>query len=129
MPLPAGTKLGPYEIVALVGAGGMGEVYRARDARLRREVAVKVLPASFAQDAERLRRFEQEARAVGTLNHPNILGIYDVGSHDGSPYLVSELLEGKNLRQHMDGSALPQRKAVDYGMQIARGLAAARNWT
>jgi len=103
----------------------MGEVYRARDARLRREVALKVLPASFAQDAERLRRFEQEARAVGTLNHPNILGIYDVGSHDGSPYLVSELLEGKNLRQHMDGSALPQRKAVDYGMQIARGLAAA----
>jgi serine/threonine protein kinase len=125
MPLPPGTKLGPYEIVALVGAGGMGEVYRARDARLRREVALKVLPASFAQDAERLRRFEQEARAVGTLNHPNILGIYDVGSHDGSPYLVSELLEGKNLRQHMDGSALPQRKAVDYGMQIARGLAAA----
>jgi serine/threonine protein kinase len=125
MPLPPGTKLGPYEIVALVGAGGMGEVYRARDARLRREVAVKVLPASFAQDAERLRRFEQEARAVGTLNHPNILGVYDVGSHDGSPYLVSELLEGKNLRQHMDGSALPQRKAVDYGMQIARGLAAA----
>ena len=125
MPLPAGTKLGPYEIIALVGAGGMGEVYRARDARLRRDVAVKVLPASFAQDAERLRRFEQEARAVGTLNHPNILGIYDVGSHDGSPYLVSELLEGKNLRQHMDGSALPQRKAVDYGMQIARGLAAA----
>jgi len=103
----------------------MGEVYRARDARLRREVALKVLPASFAQDAERLRRFEQEARAVGTLNHPNILGIYDVGSHDGSPYLVSELLEGKNLRQHMDGSALPQRKAVDYGMQIARGLASA----
>jgi eukaryotic-like serine/threonine-protein kinase len=125
MPLPPGTKLGPYEIVALVGAGGMGEVYRARDSRLRREVALKVLPSSFAQDGERLRRFEQEARAVGTLNHPNILGIYDVGSHDGSPYLVSELLEGKNLRQHMDGSALPQRKAVDYGMQIARGLAAA----
>jgi eukaryotic-like serine/threonine-protein kinase len=125
MSLPPGAKLGPYEIVALVGAGGMGEVYRARDARLRREVAVKVLPSSFAQDGERLRRFEQEARAVGTLNHPNILGIYDVGTHEGSPYLVSELLEGKNLRQHMDGSALPQRKAVDYGMQIARGLAAA----
>ncbi len=125
MPFPAGTKLGPYEIVSLVGAGGMGEVYRARDSRLRRDVAVKVLPASFAQDAERLRRFEQEARAVGTLNHPNILGIYDVGSHNGSPYLVSELLEGQNLRQHMDGSALPPRKAVDYGMQIARGLAAA----
>lgn len=103
----------------------MGEVYRARDLRLRREVAVKILPSSFAQNAERLRRFELEARAVSTLNHPNILAIHDIGSHDGSPYLVSELLEGQTLRQHMDGSPVPPRKAVDYGTQVARGLAAA----
>src|SRR5579864_2236202 len=101
MNLTAGTKLGPYEIVSLLGAGGMGEVYRARDSRLRREVAVKVLPSSFAQDADRLRRFEQEARVVGALNHPNILGIFDVGTEGGAPYLVSELLEGETLRQHM----------------------------
>src|SRR3989442_7618857 len=125
MALISGTKLGPYEVLALLGAGGMGEVYRARDSRLRREVAVKILPPSFAQDADRLRRFEQEARVVGALNHPNILAIYDTGTHNGSPYLVSELLEGQSLRQHMEGSSLPQRKAIDYGMQIARGLAAA----
>jgi serine/threonine protein kinase len=125
MALLSGTKLGPYEIVALVGAGGMGEVYRARDSRLRREVAVKILPASFAQDADRLRRFEQEARAVGALNHPSILAIYDIGTHDGAPYLVSELLEGQTLRQQMEGAPLPQRRAIDYGIQIARGLAAA----
>lgn len=125
MALTSGTKIGPYEILSLLGAGGMGEVYRARDSRLRREVAVKILPASFAQETERLRRFEQEARAVGALNHPNILAIFDVGTQDGSPYLVSELLEGQSLRQHMQGGALPQRKAVEYGMQIARGLAAA----
>jgi eukaryotic-like serine/threonine-protein kinase len=101
MALTSGTKLGPYEIVSLVGAGGMGEVYRARDSRLRREVAVKILPPSFAQDVERLRRFEQEVRVVGALNHPNILAIYDTGSHNGSPYLVSELLEGETLRKHM----------------------------
>jgi Tol biopolymer transport system component len=125
MALTSGTKIGPYEILSLLGAGGMGEVYRARDSRLRREVAVKVLPASFAQDADRLRRFEQEARVVGALNHPNILAIFDVGTQDGAPYLVSELLEGQSLRQHMQGSPLPQRKAVEYGIQIARGLAAA----
>jgi eukaryotic-like serine/threonine-protein kinase len=125
MALTSGTKLGPYEIVSLLGAGGMGEVYRARDSRLRREVAVKILPQSFAQDSDRLRRFEQEARVVGALNHPNILAIYDIGSHEGSPYLVSELLEGQTLRQQMDGAPLPQRKAIDYAMQIARGLAAA----
>ncbi len=125
MALTSGTKLGPYEIVSLLGAGGMGEVYRARDSRLRREVAVKILPQSFAQDSDRLRRFEQEARVVGALNHPNILAIYDIGSHEGSPYLVSELLEGQTLRQHMDGAPLPQRKAIDYAVQIARGLAAA----
>ena len=125
MALTSGTKIGPYEIISLLGAGGMGEVYRARDSRLRREVAVKVLPPSFAQDSGRLHRFEQEARVVGALNHPNILAIFDVGAQDGAPYLVSELLEGEGLREHMQGSPLPQRKAIEYGIQIARGLAAA----
>jgi serine/threonine protein kinase len=92
MTLSAGSRLGPYEIGPLIGAGGMGEVYRARDSRLGRDVAVKVLPASLASDAERLRRFEQEARAAGALNHPNVLAVYDVGTRDGSPYLVTELL-------------------------------------
>ena len=127
MALTSGTKLGPYEIVSLVGAGGMGEVYRARDSRLRRDVAVKILPPSFSQDAERLRRFEQEVRVVGALNHPNILAIYDTGSYNGAPYLVSELLEGETLRKHMEGASLPQRKAIDYGIQISRGLAAAHD--
>ena len=125
MSLISGTKLGPYEIVAPVGAGGMGEVYRARDSRLERDVAVKVLPASFSSDADRLRRFEQEARAVAALNHPNILAIYDIGTHDGAPYLVSELLEGETLRDRLGGGALPPRKVVDYAVQIANGLAAA----
>src|SRR5215467_3256587 len=125
MALTSGTKLGPYEILAPLGAGGMGEVYRARDSRLRREVAIKVLPPLFAQDADRLRRFEQEARAVGALNHPNILAIYDVGTQDGSPYLVSELLEGQSLRQQLQTGPISTRKAVEYGMQVARGLAAA----
>ena len=102
--LTSGTKIGPYEIVSLLGAGGMGEVYRARDSRLRRDVAIKVLPPSFAKDEDRLRRFEQEARMVGALNHPNILAIFDVGSQDGTPYLVSELLEGQSLREHVQGS-------------------------
>lgn len=98
MSLSPGNRLGPYEILAPLGAGGMGEVYRARDERLKREVAIKVLPASFSADADRLRRFEQEAQAAGSLNHPNILAIYDVGTHDGNPYVVSELLEGETLR-------------------------------
>lgn len=93
----------------------MGEVYRARDVRLHREVAVKVLPGSFADDSDRLRRFEQEARAASALNHPGILTIHDFGEHDGSPYVVSEFLEGQNLRERMAGSALPVRKALDYG--------------
>jgi serine/threonine protein kinase/Tol biopolymer transport system component len=125
MALTSGTKIGPYEILSLLGAGGMGEVYRARDSRLRREVAVKILPPTFAQDTDRLRRFEQEARAVGALNHPNILAIFDTGTHEGAPYLVSELLEGQSLRQHMQSAPLSPRKAVDYATQIARGLAAA----
>ena len=122
MLLSVGTKLGPYEIVAPLGAGGMGEVYRARDPRIGREVAVKVLPRSFAEDEDRLRRFTQEARAAGTLNHPNLLTIYDLGTANGTPYIVSELLEGETLRQRLPVS---QRKAVDYALQIATGAAAA----
>ena len=125
MPLPAGTKLGPYDIQVQIGAGGMGEVYRARDTRLGRDVAIKVLPESFASDADRLRRFEQETQAVAALNHPNILGIYDVGHFNSSPYLVSELLEGESLRTVLDRGPLPQRKTIEYGVQIAHGLAAA----
>jgi Tol biopolymer transport system component len=127
MTLSAGTKLGPYEIVAPLGAGGMGEVYRARDTRLGRDVAVKVLPASFAKDAERLRRFEQEARAAGALNHPNILAIYDIGVQDGAPYLVTELLEGETLRERLRAAALPVRKALDFALQAIRGVAAAHD--
>src|SRR5512146_869605 len=125
MALSAGTRLGPYEIVKPLGAGGMGEVYRARDTRLKREVAVKVLPASFSKDPDRLRRFEQEAQAAGGLNHPGITAVYDVGSHEGAPYIVTELLEGETLRDRLAGGALPARKALDYAAQIARGLAAA----
>ncbi|OFV91843.1 MAG: hypothetical protein A3H95_02685 [Acidobacteria bacterium RIFCSPLOWO2_02_FULL_64_15] len=126
--LAPGIHVGPYEIVALVGAGAMGEVYRARDPRLGRDVAIKVLPASLAGDAERLRRFETEARAAAALNHPNILAVYDIGSHEGAPYIVSELLEGKNLREHLDEhGALPVRRAVEYAAQIANGLSAAHD--
>ena len=125
MSIPAGTRLGPYEVLAPLGAGGMGEVYRARDARLKRDVAVKVLPASLSSDPDRLRRFELEAESAGRLNHPNILAIYDIGMHEGSPYVVSELLEGETLRERLTGGALPARKAIDYAVQIAHGLAAA----
>ncbi len=125
MSLPPGTRLGPYEILSTVGAGGMGEVYRARDARLKREVAVKVLPASFSSDPDRLRRFEQEAQTAGGLNHPNITAVYDVGAHDGVPYIVTELLEGETLRSRLSGGALPARKANEYALQVAHGLAAA----
>src|SRR2546430_4111282 len=98
MTLAAGTKLGRYEIRSQLGAGGMGEVYRARDEKLNRDVAIKVLPATYSQNAERLRRFEQGAQAAGALNHPNILAVYDVGTHDDAPYVVSELLEGESLK-------------------------------
>jgi len=118
-------QLGPYEILALLGAGGMGEVYRARDTRLNREVAIKVLPASFAQDSDRLRRFEQEARATSALNHPNILTVHDIGNHEGSLYLVSELLEGEVLRAQLNDVPLPARQAFEYAQQITRGLSAA----
>jgi hypothetical protein len=120
-----GTKLGPYEIVALVGAGGMGEVYRARDSRLKREVAIKVLPQALSLDADRLRRFEQEALATAALNHPNILAVFDIGESDGAPYVVSELLEGETLRERLRGGPIPVRKALEYALQIAHGLAAA----
>ncbi|HTR25674.1 MAG TPA: protein kinase [Terriglobales bacterium] len=125
MALAPGTKLGPYEIQSSIGAGGMGEVYRARDTRLGRDVALKILPESFTQDADRLHRFEQEARAVAALNHPNILAVFDIGMHNGTPFLVSELLEGDSLRALLDEGPLPQRKAIEYGVQIAHGLAAA----
>jgi serine/threonine protein kinase len=125
MTIAAGTRLGPYEIIAPVGTGGMGEVYRARDTRLGRDVAIKVLPSSYSDDKERLHRFEQEACAAGALNHPNVLSIYDVGTHNDSPYVVSELLDGDTLRERLNGSALPTRKAVEYARQIAHGLAAA----
>ena len=125
MPLTPGTRLGPYEILAPIGAGGMGEVYRAKDPRLKREVAIKVLPSTFSKDTDRLRRFEQEAEAAGGLNHPNITAVYDIGSHDGSPYIVTELLEGETLRSRLGAGAIPVRKAIDYAVQIAKGLAAA----
>ena len=119
--------MGPYEILDALGAGGMGEVYRARDTRLGRDVAIKVLPESFAADADRLRRFEQEARAVAALNHPNILAVHDTGSQSGTHYIVTELLEGRTLREQLNEGALPIRKAMQYAQQIANGLAAAHD--
>src|SRR6266852_3580721 len=120
-----GQTLGHYRILERIGAGGMGEVYRARDARLGRDVAVKILPPGFSRDEDRLRRFEQEARAAAALNHPNILAIFDIGMQDGSPYIVSELLEGETLRQRLLSGSLPVRLAADYALQIAQGLVAA----
>src|ERR1700731_1519858 len=125
MALTSGTKLGPYEIQSPLGAGGMGEVYRARDSRLNRDVAIKVLPAQFSRDPDRLSRFRQEAQAAAALNHPSILAIYDFGEHDGSVYIVSEMLEGETLRDRLRAAALPMRKTVEYAEQVARGLAAA----
>jgi WD40 repeat protein len=131
MPIGPGTRLGPYEILSSIGAGGMGEVYRAHDTRLKRDVAVKILPADFSADPDRLARFEQEARAAASLNHPNILAVFDIGTYaapDGSvhgpaPYIVSELLEGETLREKL--ANLPTRRAIEYAIQLARGLAAA----
>jgi serine/threonine protein kinase len=122
-----GRMLGNYQIVSFLGAGGMGEVYRARDSRIGRDVAIKVIPPAIAGDPERLRRFEQEARAAGALNHPNILAIYDVGIQDGAIYVVYELLEGETLRSRLGEGALPRRKAIEYARQIAAGLAAAHD--
>jgi len=127
MALAAGTKLDGYEILSLLGEGGMGEVYRARDPVLKRDVAIKVLPTFVSQDPDRMRRFQQEAQAAAALNHPNILAVYQLGNFEGTTYLVSELLEGDTLRQELMHGALPARKAIDYGVQIAHGLAAAHH--
>src|SRR5215831_15730234 len=125
MPLPPGTRFGPYEIVGLMAQGGMGEVYRARDVRLSREVALKILKGDLAGDPDQLNRFEQEARAASLLNHPNILSIFDVGEHEGNPYLITELLDGTTLRERLAAGPLSQRDTLDLAAQIAHGLAAA----
>src|SRR5712692_5897115 len=125
MTIAIGSRLGPYEVLSPLGAGGMGEVWRARDAKLDREVAIKVLPANLSNDPEALARFEREAKAVAALSHPNILAIHDFGDHAGTAYAVMELLEGETLRGKLDASLIPQRQAVDYALQIARGLWAA----
>ena len=125
MDISPGAKLGPYEILSSLGRGGMGEVFRARDTRLGRDVAIKVLPADLAHDTVRLSRFEMEARSIAALNHPNILAIYDVGTFGDIPYLVSELLEGESLRARLQKGTLPERMATNYALQIAQGLAAA----
>src|SRR6476646_2974429 len=122
-PIKPGTWLGSHEIQDFIGAGGMGEVYRARDSRLKRDVAIKVLPQALSLDADRLRRFEQEALATAALNHPNILAVFDIGTGEGRPYVVSELLEGETLRDRLRSGAIPVRKALDFAMQMARGLA------
>src|SRR5207253_9088228 len=125
MTMAAGTKLGRYEIHSQIGEGGMGAVYQAYDPKLNRDVAIKILHASVAADKNGLERFEQEARATIALNHPNILSIHDVDTHEESPYVVSELLEGETLQERMNEGALHWRKALDYALQIAKGLAAA----
>ncbi|MCL6646463.1 MAG: serine/threonine protein kinase, partial [Dehalococcoidia bacterium] len=125
MSLDPGTRLGSYEVIAPLGSGGMGEVYRARDLKLGREVAIKVLPVIVAFSAERRARFEREARAIASLSHPNVLTIFDFGTHEGRTYAVMELLEGETLRERLRDGPLPLRKAIDYGVQMAEGLAAA----
>ncbi len=125
--LPKGTRLSDYEVHSLIGSGGMGEVYRAHDRRLDRDVAIKVLPSFLSTDPDRLRRFEQEARAAAALNHPNILAVLQMGTYEEAPYLVSELLDGLTLREHLRRGPLPIRKAIDYAIQIAHGLAAAHD--
>jgi len=125
MALTPGSSVGPYEIVSALGAGGMGEVYRARDPRLRREVAIKILPAAFSADPDRLHRFEQEAHAAAALNHPNILAVYDIGAHQAAPFIVSELLEGETLRERLQTGPVAMRKAIAWAIQVTRGLAAA----
>src|SRR3989442_2175594 len=125
MALTSGTELGPYEIGSALGAGGMGEVYRARDSRLGREVAVKVLPGDVATDQDRVRRFEQEARSASALDHPNIITIYDIGSADSTLYIAMQFVEGKTLRELLSTDPLPTKKVLDIAVQIAEGLAKA----
>ena len=127
MPLAPGSRLDSYEIVALLGAGGMGEVYRARDTALKRDVAIKILPDFWSRDPERLKRFELEAQAAAALNHPNIVSIHHVGRYDGSPYIVTELLHGETLRERLRGGPIRLRESIDVGSDIARGLAAAHD--
>src|SRR5450631_998205 len=127
MSLTPGARLDGYEILGPLGSGGMGEVYRARDSVLKRDVAIKVLPSFVSQDPDRLRRFQQEAQAAAALNHPNILAVFQFGTFEGSPYLVSELLEGETLRQLLQRGPLAVRKAIDIGVQVAHGLAAAHD--
>ena len=122
--LSVGDRLGRFEILGPLGAGAMGDVYRARDPQLRRDVAIKVLPPVFSRDPERRRRFEREARAAAGLNDPNIVAVHDAGVHDGIAFIVTELLEGETLRQEMQGRPLPSRTAVEFAIQIASGLAA-----
>ncbi len=125
MSLTPGEKLGRYRILALLGAGSMGEVYRATDTRLGRDVAIKVLLSEFTADQDRLKRFEREARAASALNHPNIVSLYDIGEHEESPYLVTELLEGETLGHRLGRGALAVENALQIGLQVAKGLAAA----
>src|SRR5262245_17906233 len=125
MALAPGSRLGPYEILSPLGAGGMGEVYRSHDTRLQRGVALKVISREASHDSERIRRFEQEARAAGTLSHPNVCAIYDLGTHEGSPFVVMELLEGETLREVLHPSPLPLKRALTYAAQAADGLASA----
>ena len=120
--LSAGALLGPYEILAPLGAGGMGEIYRARDSRLGRDVAIKVLPADSSTDPDRLKRFEQESKAAGALNHPNLLAVFDTGVHEGGPYIVFELLEGETLRERLAPGPLPTRKAVECASRSRTAL-------
>src|SRR5664279_3064488 len=125
MTLACGTRLGPYEILSPLGAGGMGEVYRARDKKLDRDVAIKVLPESVASDPATLARFEREAKAVAALSHPNVLSIFDFGSQDGISYAVTELLEGETLRGTLDSGPISQKQVVEYALQVSKGLSAA----
>src|SRR5687767_671102 len=125
MSLAAGTRIGPYDILSAVGAGGMGEVYRARDTRLQRTVAIKVLPTHLSQNEKLQKRFEQEARAVSTLNHPNICTLHDIGSQDGLHYLVMEFLSGETLRDRLRSGSLNARKGIEFGIQITQALGAA----
>jgi serine/threonine protein kinase len=127
MPLSAGDRLGPYEIIAPLGAGGMGEVYRARDNRLGRDVAIKVLPEHLADDPQALERFEREGKAVAALSHPNILVLFDIGAHDGIRCAVTELLEGEALRDRLRRAPLSWRKTIELGVVLAEGLAAAHS--